>query len=237
MTPDARPVDRDVGRLPLVIVWVTLILAPAMYGAVLADLPYDAALIWLVRDCGVDHAEAQVLAEHVLKPLSIVLSWAPGLFALRYLHGDDDWTRSAFTAGARRYARVLPQALVVILTTYVLLGWPTEDVGTPAFVARVPIHTKAVDVLLNALEPGLMEEYYFRGRINAVLRPSLGPRWTLLATTTAFAASHPAAAMPWAFLFGLVLGVIRARQGSVAVTMAIHTAWNAVALLVGWGFV
>jgi len=221
-------------------VWFLCVLAPAMCGARLADIPYDDVRAWLVRSHGVSNAEAAVSAQHVLFPLDVVASWVPGFVALNYLDGErrrrTDGATPSRTEGTGRYVRTSIVAMCAIGTVYVLTGGPAEQIGSPDVVAMVPLRTRILDVVINSFGPGILEEWYFRGQVWAALRPRLGGRATIIVTSLAFAASHPIESMFFAMIFGLCLGIVREKRNSVTDVMSVHTSWNAVALLAGWGF-
>lgn len=105
-----------------------------------------------------------------------------------------------------------------------------------ADLERLPIGTPALLLSLVAttvLAP-ISEEILFRGFIFTNLRAYAGLGTTLLATSGLFALVHysdsfvlPALTLP----FGLIVGLVRERFGSVRPCIYLHVIWN----LVAWG--
>jgi ABC-2 type transport system permease protein/sodium transport system permease protein len=86
----------------------------------------------------------------------------------------------------------------------------------------------------------IAEELFFRGFVWNALAGVLPWTWTLLVTSFAFALAHVVMGGPLglerlvpSLLLGLVLGVLRARSGSVLPGMVMHAVHNAILIAVG----
>jgi uncharacterized protein len=82
----------------------------------------------------------------------------------------------------------------------------------------------------------LAEEFLFRGILFAgLVNTAVGKAGAVIITSALWAVAHAGAA-PWInvgliFMMGLILGVLLLRFGSLWVTIALHTAWNAMSSL------
>ncbi|MDP9179212.1 MAG: CPBP family intramembrane metalloprotease, partial [Gemmatimonadota bacterium] len=84
----------------------------------------------------------------------------------------------------------------------------------------------------NLLPAAAGEELLLRGYIFAVLRESIGWRWTLIATSIVFGLFHvpnpgaDAESVLLVMLAGFFLGAVLLATGSLYATIAVHFAWN-----------
>jgi len=84
----------------------------------------------------------------------------------------------------------------------------------------------------------LMEELFFRGFLYPVLSRRLGVTTAISTTAFGFALIHATQyGYSWAsilliFVFGLVLGVVRERTGSVAASFLVHVAYNGTIMVI-----
>lgn len=222
---------RSVALVALLVALPPILTAPLMQ-AVGLDLP---VLAWLDANEVVSRTEAPVVAGHIVRPLEDFIAWAPGLVAL--------WAyrrRSSWRSDPHPPSPILSTAVAGCLTLlvagvlHVLFDLPTGEIARPEVIARVSMQTRLVDVAVNSFGPGILEEFYYRQAMFLLLRRTFAARYAIPATALAFAACHPLALIPWAFLFGLFCGVVRERYGHVGPTMAIHTLWNGVAYADAW---
>jgi membrane protease YdiL (CAAX protease family) len=85
-----------------------------------------------------------------------------------------------------------------------------------------------------------IEELFFRGFLYPVLARRLGVLVSVILTAIAFAALHGAqlahaiAPLVVIFIVGLVLTIIRARNGSVASSVLVHMGYNGALFLMAW---
>lgn len=83
-----------------------------------------------------------------------------------------------------------------------------------------------------ALMPAIWEEIAFRGLIQERLRGVVGTREAIGLTAALFAIIHVSwLSLPYLFLLGLILGVLRQRSGSLLPGMALHGLHNAAVVL------
>lgn len=73
----------------------------------------------------------------------------------------------------------------------------------------------------------IIEELYFRGLLQTVLRPHLGAAVDVVAAAVVFVAAHFSTEAVWLRLaLGLVCGLLQVATGSVWVAAAAHVGWN-----------
>ena len=88
-----------------------------------------------------------------------------------------------------------------------------------------------LSVLVVAIEPGLMEEFAFRGILHGLFR-RWGDGFAVLSTAILFGVMHGNfVQMPFAFLVGLVLGFVRVKTGTLWVCCAVHAFNNLISVL------
>jgi hypothetical protein len=87
-------------------------------------------------------------------------------------------------------------------------------------------------IFANLLPAAVGEELLLRGYIFAVLRESIGWRWTLIATSVAFGLLHmsnpgaEAESVLLVVLAGFFLGSVLLATGSLYAAITVHFAWN-----------
>jgi uncharacterized protein len=112
---------------------------------------------------------------------------------------------------------------------------PSKELGlvekTISDLAKDP---RLITLILPSVVLGapLAEEFLFRGVLFSALTPTFVGKWGAVIITSAVWALAHAGPAPWInvgliFLMGLVLGLLLLRTGSLWVTIACHTAWNA----------
>ena len=80
------------------------------------------------------------------------------------------------------------------------------------------------------LYPAICEEFLYRGVILGLLLRSGNTRRAIVIQAAAFAIAHIVSVrLPWTFVFGLVMGWIRVRTGSLWACMAVHFVFNCTA--------
>lgn len=103
----------------------------------------------------------------------------------------------------------------------------------PDYLEPTP-QSLAVNLLVMALLPAVLEELLFRVTLLGTLR-RYGDGTAVLLSALLFGAMHGYAAQSlFAFLVGLVLGYITVTTGNVYIAMAIHFANNALSILISY---
>ena len=103
-----------------------------------------------------------------------------------------------------------------------------------------PRHTGAfaANFVVIVLVAPLLEESVFRGFGISAIEPLFGRSIAIVGTALAWGLAHGlVAGLPVLVAFGVILGVLRLRTGSVLPGMITHAAFNAVTLIVavsGW---
>lgn len=88
-----------------------------------------------------------------------------------------------------------------------------------------------LSIIGTAVVPGLVEEFACRGIMFGVLK-KYGDAFAIVTTAVIFGLMHGNfIQIPFAFLVGLVLGVIRVKTGSMLVCFGVHAANNTVSVL------
>ena len=78
-----------------------------------------------------------------------------------------------------------------------------------------------------AVFPAVCEELLYRGAILGLLLRSGRPRLALVGQAAAFSLAHVISVrLPWTFVFGLVIGWLRVRTGTLWAGMAVHFLLN-----------
>ena len=139
---------------------------------------------------------------------------------------------AAATIGGLLFGAGAFYLVAVALHAWIEHVWPTPPALREA-MRRMVIPAEgarplAIDLAALALVPAVGEELMFRGVLWRAVRPWLGPTATIVVTAVAFGLYHgsiyrfaPAA------LGGLLIGVTRARSGSLWPALAFHFANNA----------
>jgi membrane protease YdiL (CAAX protease family) len=124
---------------------------------------------------------------------------------------------------------------VFLLAFNGLYGLATEAVGVVppdiAAMLRGLLPESALIMWAAVLAP-VVEEMYFRGRLQDALSAKLGPGWAATISSLAFAAIHGIPAFFPAYLvFGFALLALRRRTGGLTAPILAHMINNAFALL------
>ncbi len=159
----------------------------------------------------------------VLAATGISLRWVDGL-AWNFVRLDRPAARPTLLAGG-----ALMGALAIGIPSLLLLA--TGELRT---VASTPGSWSAAAGLTfaNLLPAAIGEELLIRGYIFAVLRESIGWRWTLIATSIAFGLLHvpnpgaDAESVLLVMLAGFFLGSVLLATGSLYAAVMVHFAWN-----------
>jgi len=124
---------------------------------------------------------------------------------------------------------------VALLAFNGLYGLGLEALGVvPPDVAEMlrGLLPKAALLLWAAVLAPIVEEMYFRGRLQDAFTPRLGAGWAGLVCSLAFAAIHGIPAfLPAYLVFGYALLFLRRRTGGLAAPILAHMINNAFALL------
>ena len=93
-----------------------------------------------------------------------------------------------------------------------------------------------ISVLVISVEPGLMEEFAFRGVIQGLLR-RYGEGFAIMTSAILFGAMHGNfEQIPFAFLVGLVCGFIRYKTGTMWIACAVHAFNNLLSVVIDFCF-
>lgn len=142
--------------------------------------------------------------------------------------------------------RILPEAgtlpLLLLLPAFILaicltsLGWGAlADLLGITLRGAEPIRPLALAILLDAAVPAIGEECFARGAILSVLRPH-GRRTAVIGSAIVFALMHASLAqIPYAFLAGLLLGMLYELSGGLLLPILFHFGSNLFSLLLLFG--
>jgi hypothetical protein len=104
------------------------------------------------------------------------------------------------------------------------LGLPVVSPLPPFVASEWPLWSA---YLLIAAAPAILEEFGFRGYVMARLDRLFTPTETLLVQAALFSVLHFSVVIfPSHFVFGLLLGLVRRRTGSLYPGILVHAAWN-----------
>ncbi len=215
----ARPLPRLPGRL---LAWGILVglLAAAGYASRLADgdVPDDLLYRWSTAIGG--------LIQYVIMFVLILLI-ARGL--------DRRLLGLVRPAAPGRAVLLALAALVVIVAATMALS-PFLDAGKEQGLVPNGWHSsRAVPFVVNAavvvIVAPFVEELLYRGLGFGLLAPFLGPWPSILITGVAFGLAHGlVVGLPVLSIFGITLGWLRWKTGSVYPGMIVHALFNAAAL-------
>jgi len=135
---------------------------------------------------------------------------------------------------------------VGIIGCVVLGAWMAGLIDPSAFSARTTFRRLTLNFLVTFVFALITEEGFFRGALwGSCMRAGLSPARTLLWTSVAFGLWHlavpiiepdfaqPLAKVPQyvigATVFGVAMGLLRMRSGSIVVPSFCHALWNATA--------
>jgi membrane protease YdiL (CAAX protease family) len=117
------------------------------------------------------------------------------------------------------------------------LGLP--DVRVPSLPA-CSVSVLLSSFLVTALAAGLFEEAGYRGYMRLILEERYGPKAAIILSALFFTIAHLSrgpgffAALPSAFLFGGLFGLVAWKTGSIRPGGIVHCSYNLVRLLAGW---
>ena len=115
----------------------------------------------------------------------------------------------------------------------IAFGWTGSDAGPPQFSARVDCPVPgalARGLIAMAVLVPLSEELVHRGLIQAGLLYR-GRCFAVAVSALVFAAFHDPSAYPFAFLSGIVLGILFLRSGALWAPVMAHASYNAAAIV------
>jgi membrane protease YdiL (CAAX protease family) len=125
-------------------------------------------------------------------------------------------------AGLRECAAVT--FLILIPLTLVSLNWPGED------LPRRVVWTRALRMAADGVGAALVEEIFFRGWLQPMLRKKFRASAAVILTSAVFAAAHvfvaQASFMIAVFFMGCVMCSLRERHGDIAASTLFHAAGN-----------
>lgn len=222
--PDAVPTSPATPRQPWrLAAWCMLVglLATAAYAARLStgDTPDDLLYRWST-------AIGALLQYGVMAALVLAIAHGPDrmLLALRV------------PSGLRRTAGLSVVALLVIFGASAALSIFLDAAGEQGLVPASWDSSRALPFVANALvviiAAPVVEESLYRGLGMGLLMPYVGPAVAILLTGLVFGLAHGLVlGLPVLTVFGVTLGVLRWRTGSVYPGMAVHATFNALALV------
>jgi membrane protease YdiL (CAAX protease family) len=137
-------------------------------------------------------------------------------YGLRWFMGRGAWRDT-----------VVATALTLVPLTFVSMNWPREWGGPGPFH---PGAWKAFNLLSGGLAAAFIDETFYRGWLLKLGSRRLGPWVAIPLTSLLFALSHLFVASGWlrvaTFFPGLVMGLLRHRNGSVLPSILYHAACN-----------
>jgi membrane protease YdiL (CAAX protease family) len=117
--------------------------------------------------------------------------------------------------------------LTLVPLTFASMNWPREWGGPGPFH---PDLWKAVNMLGGGLAAAFIEETFYRGWLQTLAARRWGPRVAVFLAALLFALSHFFVASGWlrfaTFFPGLVMGLLRWRNGSVLPSIIYHAVCN-----------
>ncbi len=119
------------------------------------------------------------------------------------------------------------------LVAGIAFGWTGDETGTPQFLIRVDCPSPgnlALGLAAMAVLVPLSEELVHRGLLQSGLLHR-GRAFAVLVSASVFAMFHDPSAYPFAFLSGIVFGVMLLQTGALWTPMIAHATYNAAALI------
>jgi membrane protease YdiL (CAAX protease family) len=114
--------------------------------------------------------------------------------------------------------------LILITLTLISVNWPGEDLPRRVGAARV------LKMAADGAGAALVEEIFFRGWLQPVLRKKFRAPAAVILTSAVFAAAHvfvaQASFMIAVFFMGCVMGALRERHGNITTPTLFHAAGN-----------
>lgn len=140
---------------------------------------------------------------------------------------EEDWGLIWFMGPGAWRDTLLALVLTLAPLTLVSLNWP-QAWGGPG--PRHPSLLGALNLLGGGVAAAFIEETFFRGWLQTLAVRRWGPWCGIPLTTLLFALSHLVAVPAWlrlaTFFPGLVMGVLRHRNGSVLPAIVYHALCN-----------
>ncbi|MDR1471178.1 MAG: CPBP family intramembrane metalloprotease [Synergistaceae bacterium] len=114
--------------------------------------------------------------------------------------------------------------VVLIPLTCVSLAWPLETLPRSSSLWR------SVNLAASGVAAAIIEEIFYRGWIQPLLRKRFSALWSIAFTSSIFAMSHVfVASAPFLFAVfvpGCVMGFLRERHGNISTSTLFHAAGN-----------
>ena len=131
------------------------------------------------------------------------------------------WLAAPFALG---FVLLVNVAYRWALTEYLRAGWLHNVLEEPEW--------SAVTVLLMAVQPALIEEWFFRHLALGAVRTVTGTHAAMWVSAVMFAVAHVynPLGLPWLLVCGVVLGYARVTSGGLALPVLMHFAHNALIL-------
>ena len=153
---------------------------------------------------------------------------------------QDPAIQSSLTWKVDRHTAWLPLAALLGMGAFMALylsGLGRLGFETESSLAGYDLQgwTRLLAYLTVALLPGITEEIAFRGYIYNRLLQTVSQREALIVQAAMFSVLHlnPTAYVSH-FVFGYVLGLLRARTSSLLPGMLVHVAWNGLVVTLDW---
>ncbi len=146
---------------------------------------------------------------------------------LRHLANKEDPAAFGFTWKPSRRALLeclLTTALVLLPLTFVSMHWPFEDLPRRSGLART------LRLATAGLSAAFIEEIFFRGWLQRLLRKKTGAFCAIALTSALFASAHIFVAhslfLLAVFFPGFVMGCLRERHGNISTSTLFHALAN-----------
>ena len=119
---------------------------------------------------------------------------------------------------------IMTTLCVLIPLTVIAMNWPAESLPRSSSLART------INLAGGGLAAAFIEEVFFRGWMQTLLRRRFSPLLAIGITSAVFAASHlfmnPAIHSMAVFFPGIIMGILRERDGNIAGSTAFHAIAN-----------
>lgn len=115
---------------------------------------------------------------------------------------------------------IITTLCVLIPLTVIAMNWPAESLPRSSTLART------LNFAGGGIAAAFIEEVFFRGWLQTLLRRRFSPQLAIGITGALFAASHlfvnPAIHSLAVFFPGVIMGILRERHGNIAASTAFH---------------
>lgn len=156
--------------------------------------------------------------------VGMVFLYTPFLWC-RYRHENPDLYGLSWRFDRRKTIEcLLVTAIVLTPLTIISLHWPLEELPRHSTLGRT------LNLVAAGLAAAIIEEVFYRGWVQPLLRRKLPAFWAIVVSSAIFAASHVfVARLPFLFAVfvpGCVMGFLRERHGNISTSTLFHFLGN-----------